>query len=655
MPLKILPDKLNKEELEYEIRIRGVNPQGTVKELLVTLKQLLSLEQEGHSFTCTYQSVATEELIICKTKLTEIRQYLSEEFTYNLSRRIQTKLAHVLGRIEHIVTKDPDGISKRSELLSSALECLKEFEAKKAIFSEKSKTNLNPLDILFQSNVQAHTSTPIKDPVSSNISQAQLSELVENLSINNKINISNWGLKFSGESDALCLNAFLVRVNELRESRGLTTQQLFRSAVELFEGRALIYFRAIKDKVSNWDELCDILRDEFLPRDFNDRIWEQIKSRTQGDRESIAIYVAYMNNLFSRLTITVDESIKLKIIRKNILPFYQNQLLLVDINSLEDLIDICRKIEDNRKFALDFVPPSLNKNSVETDLAYKEGKQIKGKIDNMEAGKSVSFSQGNSILKHDLGSRDSSVGSRSSIGDRSRYGSRSRSRNRDSSCDSRKEIDSDGVERNRKVHRENRYSSFLRNMEDSIREPREKEIVKDHDERSNRFDRDSDRDHRRYSRDRSRDYSRDRYNNYSRGHYQSSSKRGYRDFSQDRNPRHFSQDRNQRDYSDRNPRDFSRDRNPRDFSRDRNRRDYSRDRYETDRYNSPHYRNRDFSRERHPSDKSPQNYSHDSHHHNSNTKAFNQNKEIICYKCKGKNHFARNCTFSLGNARRNRF
>lgn len=77
---------------------------------------------------------------------------------------------------------------------------------------------------------------------------ARINHLIDNLALNNKVNISTWGLKFSGESDSLGLNAFLARVNEFCESRGFTTQQLFKSAVELFKGKALVYFRSLKDK-----------------------------------------------------------------------------------------------------------------------------------------------------------------------------------------------------------------------------------------------------------------------------------------------------------------------------------------------------------------------------------------------------------------------
>lgn len=49
--LSISPDRLIKEELEYELTIRGVKAVGTVKELIASLREVLLLEKEGEVFT----------------------------------------------------------------------------------------------------------------------------------------------------------------------------------------------------------------------------------------------------------------------------------------------------------------------------------------------------------------------------------------------------------------------------------------------------------------------------------------------------------------------------------------------------------------------------------------------------------------------------
>ena len=56
-------------------------------------------------------------------------------------------------------------------------------------------------------------------------------------------NIEKWNLKFSGEVKKLSDHNFLERVEELRLARNLSTKQIFDSAIDLFEGKALNWFR----------------------------------------------------------------------------------------------------------------------------------------------------------------------------------------------------------------------------------------------------------------------------------------------------------------------------------------------------------------------------------------------------------------------------
>ncbi|XP_074034194.1 uncharacterized protein [Leptinotarsa decemlineata] len=655
--VKIIPDRLNKEELEYEISIRGANPQGTVKELIAKLRQLIELENEGHSFKLTYNYEARNELDICAVKINEIKQALTENFTHSLVKKLRARLAHVLGRVENISSTISVEIEERSKLLSLTLECLDEFEKKHINFKDDLKKEENPVDVIFQTSLvqggKQNTSTPVSvNNTDSQITSHQITDLTDGVS---KVKIADWGLKFSGESDALGLNAFLERVNELRESRGLTNHQLFRSAVELFEGKALIYYRSLKSKINDWNTLCDVFREEFLPRDYNEKIWEQIKSRTQGDRESIAIYVAYMDNLFGRLTVTVEEIIKLKIIKKNILPFYQNQLAFVDIHSIEHLIQLCRRIEDNRKNMLEFTPPSSSKHTVEIDLSYQEEKSVKKKLDFMEFTKSVSFKKNKKpILKnHDKLSSDTECDTtaererkpRNSSNDNINSGNY---KDRDSSVDSRNSVGSSEGGNYRKIGRHesrsrtlNKHKHWVNSVNTGYEktEDRVRNLSGNRDSYRGNF-RDSSNDRRDSLENRNfgfvnrnsidnRNYSGDRYRNFS----------GSRNFSGDRY-RNSSGERN---------RDFSRDRYLSRRDRDSYGDNLNSDRYRVTNYNNyrprggylqSNYqdnRNRDNQRK----------FSHNSEQQQNRNYSLggrSGNQEIICFRCQGKNHIARYCT-----------
>lgn len=59
-----------------------------------------------------------------------------------------------------------------------------------------------------------------------------------------KIEIWKWGFKFSGDYKSMTAREFLQRVAEHADTRGATSVDLFRGAVDLFEGIALKWFRA---------------------------------------------------------------------------------------------------------------------------------------------------------------------------------------------------------------------------------------------------------------------------------------------------------------------------------------------------------------------------------------------------------------------------
>lgn len=347
--LRLEPERLQKEEIEFELTIRGCDvTDKNVKDLCRTLRDILATENEFIFVEQNYKFEPDKELKICKDKLNEINIFLNETITSSSLRKIESKLSHTFGRIEKICPVNDNQRIDKSRILYLAVEYITNFKIKK--------------EELKESKYDSETQTPVTTIIS-------------------HYDVSKLDLKFSGESDITNLNYFLERVEELSASKRINKQQLFKSAVEFFEGKALIWFRSIKEKVTNWDELCKYLKDEFLPRDYNDKLWEQIKKRTQGDTESIGIYIAYMNNFFNRLTETVNSDVRLKIIKKNLLPFYQRQLALIEIKSIDELLNFGRKLEDMRESVSNFQPPSSSKSVAENDLMYTNTKQ---KLSNMQ-------------------------------------------------------------------------------------------------------------------------------------------------------------------------------------------------------------------------------------------------------------------------------
>lgn len=158
--------------------------------------------------------------------------------------------------------------------------------------------------------------------------------------------VYRWGVVFDG--DAGKLNAFLNRIDTLRHSRGVDKSVLFLAAGELFAGHAKIWFDSIRDSIANWDDLVGKLRCDFLPPDYELRLLDEIRYRTQGPDEKLIIFISVMIGYFNRLNSPPPISNQIQKIIKNMQPYYQSHLALTDITNMEQLRTICRKLEESR-------------------------------------------------------------------------------------------------------------------------------------------------------------------------------------------------------------------------------------------------------------------------------------------------------------------
>ncbi|KAI8422719.1 hypothetical protein MSG28_006484 [Choristoneura fumiferana] len=93
--------------------------------------------------------------------------------------------------------------------------------------------------------------------------------------------ISQWGLKFSGGGN-MSVNAFMERVLELKDARNATDRDLWRYAIDFFEGEALIWYRANREYVDNWADLVTLLKRTFQRPFYQEELLLEINSRTQG-------------------------------------------------------------------------------------------------------------------------------------------------------------------------------------------------------------------------------------------------------------------------------------------------------------------------------------------------------------------------------------
>lgn len=210
------------------------------------------------------------------------------------------------------------------------------------------------------------------DPYLTSVLNNQLpTNLINNLDNYRLPPLNRLNLKFNGKNQSL--HSFLEKVEEFCLAYKIPRDGLLNFSHELFEGDVLIWYRSIRRLVNTWDELVYQLRLNFLPIDYELALWDEIRSRTQGIAERALIYIAVMENLFRRYINPVDENVQLKIIIRNLLPYYQGQLALRQPASLFELKSLCRILEDTKLRTDKFqAPPFCNSSTLEPELAYRK-------------------------------------------------------------------------------------------------------------------------------------------------------------------------------------------------------------------------------------------------------------------------------------------
>lgn len=319
MPLNV--NFLKSHELKYEIEIRGEKPPSTVEEKRRLLRGLLAQEDGNRSFREVKNEFDFDlDSAGIQQTLHELRP-LIDNFSGSENdmdhKRLTTRLSHVAGRLKRVnYDTDSDDQVKSLKTLSDTLIMLESDLAEK----------------VFPSYAPHSSSTPIH-------STAQHCNV-------KSVPVYKWGIsKFSGKG---CLITFLELVESLRISRGCSKEDLFASAGDLFEGHAWTWWHNsyINHRYASWLELVDGLKQAFLRDNYDRSLLDEIRSRKQGVREPITVYISSMEALFHRLTKKQDEKDIVETIQENLLPEYTRLLALHDITSIEQLTRMCKKIEN---------------------------------------------------------------------------------------------------------------------------------------------------------------------------------------------------------------------------------------------------------------------------------------------------------------------
>lgn len=128
-------NKLEEEELSYELRSRGIATVDNVDEMRRVLRGLLKIEVEGKSLMSTDSNVSLDvktEVKTCVKKLQVINTMIdnikgdrySEQY-----RTVDAKLCHLMNRVDKLSVIDPQDKKDRSNLLKGILFLMRKLES----------------------------------------------------------------------------------------------------------------------------------------------------------------------------------------------------------------------------------------------------------------------------------------------------------------------------------------------------------------------------------------------------------------------------------------------------------------------------------------------------------------------------------------------
>lgn len=342
------PNDLKVKELDYELKIRKISPEGDVQNKRKLLRGALSQESANRS---TLQ-VAIVSPIPYDDDVAEIMETMAdlkgviEEFSGSKSdsafRRINSRLTHLSGRIQRLVDDDTNQAKVKGDLQMELLVLEGDFAFKLVPIASTPQTSSAPHTFDTSSSSCPKSVSPYK-----------------------------WNLHFTGENKKESVHSFLEKVEMLSAARGVSKAELFTSAYDLFKGSALTWYHSIKFSLNSWDDLVQRLKKDFLPYFYDDDLQREIDSRTQGVNEKVTLYIACMIGLFNRLSKKPDEEVIVNKIRRNLSPYFVSQLALHQINSVDQLSQLCRQLEESRMWTERYRPPPSNTSQLlEPDLNY---------------------------------------------------------------------------------------------------------------------------------------------------------------------------------------------------------------------------------------------------------------------------------------------
>lgn len=153
------------------------------------------------------------------------------------------------------------------------------------------------------------------------------------------------------------VDVFLRRLEQLRRIHPLSDADLLTIFPALLQGACSNWFEAVRSGVSTFGELTRLLREVYLPSDYEHRTRRDLFLRTQLPGEKTDHFLAVLANANSVLSSPFTESELVGIAAHNLHPTFHRAVASQSFNTLNDLAQVCRRVEAAEALSREYAPP----------------------------------------------------------------------------------------------------------------------------------------------------------------------------------------------------------------------------------------------------------------------------------------------------------
>lgn len=178
--------------------------------------------------------------------------------------------------------------------------------------------------------------------------------------------VRKWGIRFDGNTDPV---SFLERIEELKVCYQFSDTDLLLALPELLRDKVLLWYRNNKCFWCTWNDFVQAFKAQYLPPRFNFWLEEEIRSRTQGQKETVAEYVTAIQTLMRRLG-CMQPNLQLERVYENLRPEYKLYIKRQDFCTLPQLMSLANDYEALQNATHYFRPPPASSQAYVLETAY---------------------------------------------------------------------------------------------------------------------------------------------------------------------------------------------------------------------------------------------------------------------------------------------